>query len=106
MLFRSLARVLMPHERELTAEDTEMTGVVGRVSGTIREEGIGEIQFTQNGARRFSPARSEGGGPIAKDVEVVVMRYERGVAYVRRWDDLTDDATLNPGQTQFSGQNN
>jgi membrane protein implicated in regulation of membrane protease activity len=83
-----LARVLAPHDKSLTAEDTEMTGVIGRVSGTIRSEGTGEILFSQNGARRSSPARSDTGQPIARDREVVVMRYERGIAYVRCWDEL------------------
>lgn len=106
LIFWFLARVLMPHERELTAEETEMIGVVGRVSGGIREEGTGEILFTQNGARHFAPARSESGRPIARDAEVVVMRYERGIAYVRRWDELNEEAALNPGEAQCSGQKN
>ncbi len=89
VLFWFLARVLAPHDRPLTAEDTEMTGVLGRVSGTIRSEGTGEILFSQNGSRRSSPARSDTGEPIARDREVVVMRYERGIAYVRCWDELS-----------------
>lgn len=89
VIFWFLARVLAPHDRALTAEDTEMTGVIGRVSGTIRSEGTGEILFSQNGSRRSSPARSDTGEPIARDREVVVMRYERGIAYVRCWDELS-----------------
>ena len=89
LIFLFLAKVLAPHDKPLTAEDTEMTGVIGRVSGTIRPEGTGEILFSQNGARRSSPARSDTGEPIARDMEVVVMRYERGIAYVRRWDELS-----------------
>ena len=54
ILFWFLAKVLLPHERELTAEETAVVGVLGRVSGTIREGGTGEIQFSQNGARRFA----------------------------------------------------
>jgi membrane protein implicated in regulation of membrane protease activity len=88
VIFWFLARVLAPHDKSLTAEETEMTGVIGRVSGTIRSDGTGEILFSQNGARRSSPARSENGQPIARDREVVVMRYERGIAYVRCWDEL------------------
>jgi hypothetical protein len=88
ILFWFLARVLAPHERELTAADTDIVGALGRVSGTIREEGAGEIQFSQNGVRRFAVARSEAGVAIPRDVEVVVMRYEQGVAWVRRWDEL------------------
>jgi hypothetical protein len=60
------------------------------VSGTIRSDGIGEIQFSQNGVRRFAVARSEAGVAIPRDVEVVVMRYEQGVAWVRPWDEVAD----------------
>lgn len=88
ILFWFMARVLLPHERELTAADTEVVGMLGRVTGTIREDGAGEIQFSQNGARRFAVARSEAGVAIPRDVEVVVMRYEQGVAWVRRWDEV------------------
>ena len=91
ILFWFLAKVLLPHERELTAEETAVVGVLGRVSGTIREGGTGEIQFSQNGARRFAMARSEAGVAIPRDVEVVVMRYEQGIAWVRRWDEVSED---------------
>jgi membrane protein implicated in regulation of membrane protease activity len=91
ILFWFLAKVLLPHERELTAEDTAVAGVLGRVSDAIREGGTGEIQFSQNGARRFANARSEAGVAIPRDVEVVVMRYEQGIAWVRRWDEVSED---------------
>jgi len=91
ILFWFLAKVLLPHERELTAEDTAVAGVLGRVSGTIREGGTGEIQFSQNGARRFAMARSEAGVAIPRGVEVVVMRYEQGIAWVRPWDEVSEE---------------
>jgi len=91
MLFGFLAKVLLPHERELTAEDTAVAGVLGRISGPIREGGTGEIQFSQNGARRFAVARSEAGVAIPRGVEVVVMRYEQGIAWVRPWDEVAGE---------------
>jgi hypothetical protein len=93
ILFWFLARVLAPHERELTAADTDIVGALGRVSGTIRSDGVGEIQFSQNGVRRFAVARSEAGVAIPRDVEVVVMRYEQGIAWVRRWDEVVSSET-------------
>jgi hypothetical protein len=94
VIFLFLARVMAPHDKSLTAEDTEIVGVVGRVSATIRSDGTGEILYSQNGARCSSPARSDTGEPITREIEVVVMRYERGVAYVRRWDEVAGGETL------------
>lgn len=88
LIFWFLTRVLLPHERELTAEDTAVAGAVGRVSSVIRAGGTGEVLYEQMGARRSVPARAETGESIPLDEEVFVMRYEDGIAYVRRWDEL------------------
>ena len=91
LLWMVLFKILLPHERVLTTEETEMPGVVAHVSDSIRDNGgIGEIIFSQTGARRSTAARSEDGSPIQRGAEVVVIRYERGIAYVRRFDDLSD----------------
>jgi hypothetical protein len=89
LLWAVLFKVLLPRERVLTLEDTEMAGVLAQVSDAIRDSNsIGEIIFSQTGARRAAAARSEDGHAIERGAEVVVIRYERGIAYVRRWDDL------------------
>lgn len=91
LLWAALFKVLLPHERVLTPEETEMVGVLAQVSNSIRQSnGTGEIIFSQTGARRAAAARSEDGHAIERGAEVVVIRYERGIAYVRRWDDLTN----------------
>jgi len=92
IVFLFLTRVMLPHERELTAEETEVAGVVGRVSAPIRAEGIGEIVYEQLGARKFAPARSEDGTPFQKQEEVFVVRYEKGIAWVRRWEDVLENS--------------
>ncbi len=79
---------LLSYDQSLDASDYEMIGVLGRVSSGIREGGTGEIVFSQAGARRAASARSETGAAIAKDTEVVVTRYENGIAYVRGWDEM------------------
>lgn len=90
ILWAALFKFLMPHERLLTAEETEMAGVVAKVSDQIRDgSGIGEIIFSQTGSRKCSAAKSEDGRAIERGAEVVVLRYERGVAYVKRWEDVT-----------------
>ncbi len=88
LIFWFLASVLLPRERVLTAEETEITGVVGRVTDPLEPGRTGEILYSQLGARRSAPARSEDGAAIHRGAEVVVLRYEHGIAYVRPWQDL------------------
>ncbi len=98
MIWALLFKVLLPRERVLSSEDTEMTGVLAQVSDSIRSgDGIGEILFVQTGARRSSAARSDDGRSIERGTEVVVIRYERGVAYVRPWAELDGDPFQEPG---------
>ena len=94
IVFLFLTRVLLPHERELTADETEVVGAVGRISSTIRSGGVGEMVYEQLGARRSTPARSDDGDPIQQQEEVYVVRYEKGIAYVRRWEEISDQTSV------------
>jgi hypothetical protein len=86
-----LFKLLLPREQILSAEDTRMDGVLARVSDEIREGGgTGEILFTQTGARRGAAARSENGVCIPRGTEVVVLRYEHGIAYVSPLNELVE----------------
>ena len=67
-----------------------MIGVLGKVSSTVRPGGTGEMIFSQHGVRRCAGIRSESGVAIPKGIEVVVTRYEKGVAYVRPWDEMSE----------------
>jgi hypothetical protein len=89
IVFGFISRVLLAHETILDEADYEMTGVLGTTSVSIRVGGTGEIVYSQGGTRHTCAARSEDGAAIAKGSEVVVERFEKGVAYVRRWEDMT-----------------
>jgi hypothetical protein len=91
IVFFFLSRVLMSDEENLDPSDFEMVGVLGRTSVPIREGGTGEIIYSQAGTRRTCGARSENGNSIAKGSEVVVTRYEKGIAYVRLWTDMAGE---------------
>src|SRR5438270_1466485 len=88
-VFWFVSKVLMAHERSLDPLDYEMVGVLGYVSSSIRGGGTGEIIFTQQEARRTCAARCETGESLPRGMEVMVIRYDRGIAYVRPWDELT-----------------
>jgi membrane protein implicated in regulation of membrane protease activity len=93
-------KYLMAHESSLDPMDFEMVGVLGRVSGTIRRNGTGEIIFEQEGARKACAARNEDGDEMARGEEVVVTRFDKGVAYVRRWSELAEKAGLLPEEQE------
>jgi hypothetical protein len=92
VVFLFVARILMRHDMSLDPADFEMVGVLGKLSLPIRENGTGEIVYSQEGVRRVTGARSDDGRPIPKGCEVVVTRYEKGLAFVRRWDELTGES--------------
>lgn len=92
IVFWFMAKVMLPHEHELSADETAVVGVVGRVSCAISTGGTGEIVYEQLGARRSAPARSEDGKPISKEDEVFVVRYEKGIAFVRRWEEVESES--------------
>ncbi len=83
---------LASHDENLDPLDYEMVGVLARVCSGIRAGGTGEILYALGGTRQTSGARSDEGDEIPKGTEVVVTRYEKGIAYVRRWADMAGDA--------------
>jgi membrane protein implicated in regulation of membrane protease activity len=96
IVFFFVAKVLMANERDLNPLDYEMVGVLGKVSVSIRTGGTGEIIYAQEGVRKTCAARSEDGLAFAKGEEVLVTRYERGIAYVQKWEDIESPAVSAP----------
>jgi membrane protein implicated in regulation of membrane protease activity len=91
IVFLFLTKVLTSPLESLDPADFEMVGVLGRLSMSIREGGTGEIIYSQAGTRRTCGARSESATAIAKGTEVVVTRYEKGLAYVRPWEEMAGE---------------
>lgn len=88
MIFWFFDHVLLSREHPLEPADTPIIGVLGRVSSPVPSRGVGEMLYSQKGARRAMPIAAEDGVPIHRNAEVVVLRYARGIAYVRRWDEM------------------
>ncbi len=91
IVFLFLTRVLVSPEENMDSADYEMVGVLGKISMPVRAGGTGEIIYSQAGTRRTCGARSEDGSAIAKGTEIVVTRYEKGIAYVRRWEEMSGE---------------
>jgi membrane protein implicated in regulation of membrane protease activity len=91
IVFLFMSRVLVHPEENMDAADYEMVGVLGRTTLPIRAGGTGEIVYSQAGTRRTCGARTEDGVAIDKGAEIVVTRYEKGIAYVRLWEELSGE---------------
>jgi membrane protein implicated in regulation of membrane protease activity len=91
IIYLFLSRVLTSPDEELQSADFDMVGVLGKLSVRIREGGTGELIYSQAGTRRVCAARAEDGSAVLKGTEVVVTRYEHGIAYVRPWSELAGE---------------
>ena len=100
IIFMFLCKVLTSDDESMDPADYEMVGVLGKTSISIREGGTGEIIYSQAGTRRTCGARSEDGTAIARGVEVVVTRYERGIAYVRLWSEVSGEDLAGEGASK------
>jgi membrane protein implicated in regulation of membrane protease activity len=105
IIYVFLTRVLTSPDEALDPADFEMVGVLGKLSVSIREAGTGELIYSQAGTRRVCGARSEDGSAMLKGTEVVVTRYERGIAYVRRWAEMAGEEIESGPATVANGEN-
>ena len=98
-MFLLLTRLLWPMmSKPLNKADFHLPGTPARVVSSIRAGGVGEIVYTKAGSRFTVGARTLDKRPVGKGAEVVILKYERGIAYVQPVDDILDpkggEATL------------
>jgi membrane protein implicated in regulation of membrane protease activity len=82
---------LNANEQPLDPADYDMIGLLGKIASPIRPGGTGEMIYSRAGSRRCAAARSEDGLEMPRDTEVVVTRFEKGIVYVRRWDEFSGE---------------
>ena len=102
LVFLFLVKVLLPHDRSMDPADYDMVGVLGSITVPVREhDGTGEMVYVQDGTRKSVAVRADDSKGIPSGEEVVVTRFEEGVAYVRRWVELEQGTSEN-----FTGKQN
>jgi hypothetical protein len=90
IVYRFMLKLTFAGDSLMLDEDYRIEGCVGTLSLPIRQQGTGEVIFSLGGVRRCAGARSDGGESVEKGAEVVIERYEKGIAYVKRWEDFTN----------------
>jgi membrane protein implicated in regulation of membrane protease activity len=89
LVYRFMYVLVRNTDAHMNEWDYRHEGAVGTVSITIPAQGTGEVIFEQHGIRRSAGARSDDASPIERGAEVVISRYEKGIAYVKKWDEFT-----------------
>lgn len=87
VLLLLLNRLFAGSEGSTEQDVVDRTGMIGKVSITIPERGLGEIIYTSPGGMRKSiAARGLENQRLDRDLEVVVVNYQNGVAEVDTWE--------------------
>ncbi|HEY8291409.1 MAG TPA: hypothetical protein VIG44_02930 [Thermomicrobiales bacterium] len=88
-----ITRVLERGQTEIFEADYRMPGTAAHVTSTIYPGYAGEITYALAGSTQTSAARSVAGEEIPRGTEVVVLKYERGVAFVDTWQHALDEGS-------------
>ena len=89
VVFNFMTRLVKATDARLLEWDYRMEGAIGTISAPIRENGTGELIFEQNGVRKSVGARCGDGSALPKGTEVVIERFDGGIAYVKKWEEFT-----------------
>lgn len=89
VVFRFMVKLMGQQDEPMKTEDGRVEGSIGTISMPIRANGTGEIIFSMNGVRRCAGARCDDGRAVDKGAEVVIERYEKGIAYVKKWEEFS-----------------
>ena len=106
VLLVALSRVFGQSEANTVQDVSDRTGLLGKVSITLQENGIGEIIYVSPGGMRKSiAARSVAGQRIERDTEVVVLGYQHGVAEVDTWEHFINEEERIPSDNPTAQTN-
>jgi len=98
LIFLPLTRYVIPRLTELRPADFQIEGVMAHVSVPIPAGAVGEVVYTLGGAQQVDGARSVSGEAIERGTEVVILKREKGIIYVERWDRFASGNQLPPGE--------
>lgn len=82
LVYLFLARFLWRGQTALDPANYQLVDTVARVSSPIRPGRTGEIVYTVDGKRRVDGARASVNAVLPLGADVVIERYEGGIAYV------------------------
>ena len=91
VVYLFLAKVLWRGQSALDPANYQIEGTVATVTSAIRAGGTGEIVYKLDGKRRVDGARSTDSAALPAGADVVILRYQGGLAYVAPLDWARDE---------------
>ena len=89
-----LVKLLLPGQTApMRLEDYRIEGTLATVSAPLGGARTGEVRYARHGATRCESARSNDGADLPRGTEVVILRYEKGIAYVEPLEKLLAERT-------------
>ena len=86
LVYLFVARVLTARDHSMRPHEYMLSGTLATLTLAIREGGTGEIGYVQGGPANPRLRARQDPGAIALGTEVIVTRFEDGIAYVRPFD--------------------
>lgn len=84
LVFIFLAKFIIPGETEMRPVDYYLPGTLARVCTPIRPGQTGEVVYVQGGSRKTLGARADAEEAThLQGEEVLIVRYDKGIAYVK-----------------------
>ena len=103
LLLYMLTRLFGNSEFATEQDVSDRTGLLGKVSMTLQEGGLGELLYVSPGGMRKSiPARSADGQRLERNQEVVVVSYQNGIAEVDTWEHFINEEGISAGTSGSS----
>ncbi|MBI3967845.1 MAG: hypothetical protein HY329_19575 [Chloroflexi bacterium] len=85
LVYLFLFKLLLRGQTRMRQSDYRLVGTIAKVSVPIAPGGTGEVVFAKGGATRSEGARGGDDERLEQGEEVVIVRYEKGLAYVQQW---------------------
>ncbi len=86
IVYLFLTKILLKGQTNpLRSSDFYLPGTIARVSSQINAGGAGEIVYSLHGTRHTCGAKAVDNSLIPQGSEVMIFRFEKGIAYVKPW---------------------
>ena len=83
LIYLFFAKYLVKGQTIMNPRDYKLPGTLAKVCSAIRPGETGEIVYVHGGTRKTLGARSDVGAGHPQGEEVVIVRCDKGIAYVR-----------------------